>query len=142
MKITAGMIEAGVAALERVPKGKQEISVTAASVFTAMDAVRRREAVKAPGAAPEYVHQSWPAWRYGPNGARQIFQSAEDVPEGWADSPKKVATFVEAAKEAGAETVADLTESVATLREAYKAKFGKKAFGGWGAAKLREKLGA
>lgn len=29
----------------------------------------------------------FPAWFYGPGGAAQIFAAAEDVPEGWADTP-------------------------------------------------------
>lgn len=30
----------------------------------------------------------WPAWRYPPNkGEGKIFQSAEEVPEGWNDAP-------------------------------------------------------
>lgn len=37
-----------------------------------------------------YTHQSWPAWFFGPNGAKQIFQSADEVPAGWQDHPSKV----------------------------------------------------
>lgn len=33
---------------------------------------------------------SWPAWRYGPNEASQIFDREEDVPEGWVDHPRKL----------------------------------------------------
>ena len=43
-------------------------------------------------------------FRYGPNGEKAIFQNADEVPEGWRDSPD----FVTAAREIGAETVADL----------------------------------
>jgi len=32
----------------------------------------------------------WPAWRYGPNGRAEIFQSAGEVPAGWQDHPTKV----------------------------------------------------
>lgn len=35
----------------------------------------------------------WPSWRYGPNAAADIFQCAEDVPEGWADSPDRVVSM-------------------------------------------------
>ncbi len=31
----------------------------------------------------------YPGWRYGPNGEAQIFQCAEDVPEGWYDTPQE-----------------------------------------------------
>lgn len=32
---------------------------------------------------------SWPAWYYGPNGQSEIFNSEEEVPEGWHDHPSK-----------------------------------------------------
>lgn len=32
----------------------------------------------------------FPSWRYGPQGASQIFQAEADVPEGWEDHPSKV----------------------------------------------------
>ena len=34
--------------------------------------------------------QSWPAWRYGPNGEARIFNKDDVVPKGWVDSPKNV----------------------------------------------------
>jgi hypothetical protein len=37
-----------------------------------------------------YVHQEWPAWFYGPNGAAHIFNSPEEVPNGWASHPSLV----------------------------------------------------
>lgn len=33
------------------------------------------------------VDNSWPAWFYGPGGVGEIFDSAEEVPDGWADHP-------------------------------------------------------
>lgn len=111
MTISTAMTEAGIAAYERIHRTKQSPQAIVATVFNAMDAVRRREALKQPGAAPEYVHQSWPAFRYGPNGQSAKFTQESDVPAGWMDSPKKLAaTFVEAAQEIGAETMADLAE--------------------------------
>jgi hypothetical protein len=38
----------------------------------------------------DYEHQNFPAWRYGPNGQSQIFQSESEVPKGWEDHPSKV----------------------------------------------------
>ena len=35
------------------------------------------------------VLNDYPAWFYGPGGEGQIFQTAEDVPEGWEDHPSK-----------------------------------------------------
>jgi hypothetical protein len=34
---------------------------------------------------PKGPHLAWPAWRTGPSGERQLFEKAEDVPEGWVD---------------------------------------------------------
>lgn len=31
----------------------------------------------------------FPSWYYGPNGEAEIFQSADEVPEGWLDHPSK-----------------------------------------------------
>lgn len=42
-------------------------------------------------APPPYQHKDWPAWRYGPAGEAEIFNSPGEVPEGWTDqSPKAV----------------------------------------------------
>lgn len=30
----------------------------------------------------------WPAWFYGPDGERKVFQGPDEVPEGWQDSPR------------------------------------------------------
>jgi hypothetical protein len=30
----------------------------------------------------------YPSWKYGPGGEGQIFNSPDDVPEGWVDHPK------------------------------------------------------
>jgi hypothetical protein len=32
----------------------------------------------------------FPGWRYGPNGQSAIFESEDDVPNGWEDHPSKV----------------------------------------------------
>jgi len=33
-------------------------------------------------------NRDWPAWRYGPNGESAIFESAEEVPNGWYSTPQ------------------------------------------------------
>lgn len=33
----------------------------------------------------------FPSWRYGPDGAAEIFASAEEVPSGWAEHPSAFA---------------------------------------------------
>jgi hypothetical protein len=33
------------------------------------------------------VQDTWPKWRYGPNKQSGVFLSADEVPEGWTDSP-------------------------------------------------------
>jgi len=30
---------------------------------------------------------TWPSWRYGPNGQAAVFVKGDDVPEGWVDRP-------------------------------------------------------
>jgi hypothetical protein len=75
---------------------------------------------------------SYPSWRYGPNGAAQIFQSEEDVPEGWYDHPSLVPD-----EPGNAEALSEIN----ALRAAYQEKFGKRPFMGWDEATLREKLG-
>jgi hypothetical protein len=37
-----------------------------------------------------YSHQEWPAWFYGPDGAAHVFNSPEEVPNGWASHPDLV----------------------------------------------------
>jgi hypothetical protein len=106
MSVTTAMTEAGIAAFERIQRTRQSPQAIVATVFNAMDAVRRREALKQPGKPAAYVHQDWPSFRYGPNGESKVFQRPEDVPEGWQDSPN----FVTVAVEMGAETIADLAE--------------------------------
>jgi hypothetical protein len=32
----------------------------------------------------------WPAWFYGPDGQSAVFESPDEVPEGWEDHPSKV----------------------------------------------------
>lgn len=32
----------------------------------------------------------FPRWYYGPNSAADVFQSADEVPEGWVDHPSKL----------------------------------------------------
>jgi len=31
----------------------------------------------------------FPAWFYGPNGEAAIFSTADEIPAGWADAPRK-----------------------------------------------------
>lgn len=33
---------------------------------------------------------TFPSWRYGPDGQARVFTRADDVPVGWADHPSKV----------------------------------------------------
>lgn len=40
------------------------------------------------GVDKPYEYQAWPAWRYDPETGRgEIFESAEEVPDGWGDLP-------------------------------------------------------
>jgi hypothetical protein len=40
---------------------------------------------------PQYIHQDWPAWRYGPKGESDIFNCEEEVPKGWNDDVSRLA---------------------------------------------------
>lgn len=94
-RITSGMVEAGVNALANARKLSDAAVV--AAVYSAMDATRRSEESRAKHEPPPaYVHQAWPAWRYGPEGESQLFDKAEDVPEGWGDVPKSLVQSVAA----------------------------------------------
>jgi regulator of replication initiation timing len=65
--------------------------------------------------------QSWPAWRYGPNGEAQIFASAGDVPEGWVKHPSKLPPAPEQLPSAGQDDflkLAAAVQEVETLRMA------------------------
>lgn len=68
----------------------------------------------------------WPAWRYGPNGARRIFHEGEQIPKGWQDHPDKVKAekpakpepgFKEPTPEARAETIAELRAAGAVISD-------------------------
>ena len=45
---------------------------------------------------PVYVYQAWPAWRYGPDGEAEIFNSEEEVPPGWGTDMNRDAEQVSA----------------------------------------------
>lgn len=86
IKVSVAMVEAGVNALANSRRSSDEMIV--ANVFKdMMKAHVREEAAKRSEPAPPYTHQSWPSWRYGPDGAALLCQSEADVPEGWASSP-------------------------------------------------------
>lgn len=87
IKVSVAMVEAGVNALANTRRQSDEMVV--AHVFKdMMKAHVREEAAKRSEPAPPYVHQNWPSWRYGPDGAALLCQSEADVPEGWAVSPE------------------------------------------------------
>lgn len=89
MKITHGMVEAGITKLAGIRGRKLDDTSLVTSVYSAMEQQRlaeiAREQVNGSKQAA-YTHQSWPAWRYGPDGEGQIFNREDDVPEGWTDS--------------------------------------------------------
>ncbi len=92
IKITPAMIESGVAAMARIKKQHPVDSSVVATVFSAMYHAYEGEQKRMAGintSAP-YQHQSWPAWRYGPDGVGKTFDKPEDVPEGWTEQPAHV----------------------------------------------------
>ncbi len=48
-----------------------------------------------------YEHQDWPAWMYGPEGQKRVFDRAEDVPDGWVTLDDKLAGAMDEAEELG-----------------------------------------
>lgn len=48
----------------------------------------------------------WPSWRFGPNGEKAVFNSAEEVPAGWSDAPQEAATSTESTTSTELEEVA------------------------------------
>lgn len=90
IKVSLAMVEAGVNALANSRRLSDEMIV--ANVFRDMTkAHNREEAEKRNEPAPAYVHQAFPSYRFGPNGASKLCMSEADVPEGWVDSPAAVA---------------------------------------------------
>lgn len=86
----------------------------------------------------------WPAWRYGPDGQSEIFQTEDDVPAGWKDHPSKVGKKdgKKAADDKGGDTdidkkvdAMDDAAVVARLKE-LKVEFSES----WPASKLRAAL--
>jgi len=45
---------------------------------------------------PNDKGETWPSWRYGPNGQSMICQGPKDVPKGWKDTPSAFAEAKEA----------------------------------------------
>jgi hypothetical protein len=89
---------------------------------------------------------SFPAWRYGPKGEAEVFQSEADVPKGWVDHPSKVkAAPIEKFDhngdgKPGGSTAPEPTEDLAALRAKYKDVVGKRAFPGWDVAEIERRL--
>lgn len=52
-------------------------------------AASRTASVDDAAAAPviDEKGNSWPSWRYGPDGSSGVFNSAAEVPKGWKDHP-------------------------------------------------------
>lgn len=95
-KISIGMMEAGVNAMARINRTKQGDSAVVATIYNAMEAVRQNEATNAAGKrepAKPYVHQDWPQW-FCRGEERRIFNSQEEVEEGWTPAVGAVAMSV------------------------------------------------
>lgn len=114
-----------------------------------------------------YDYVAWPSWAHGPKGESAIFNSEDEVPKGWTHhekkAPEKPANAAHGASKAdqhtdphnvpsaSEEAVAEAAKPVAPiaaegkeeldgLRAHYKKVMGKKAFPGWNADTLREKM--
>lgn len=91
MKITPAMLEAGVAAMARIKRQKPQDAAVVNAVFSAMHSAMLTEQKRLAGleTPKPYQHQAWPAWVNGPNGESRIFNSPEEVPEGWGANPRQ-----------------------------------------------------
>lgn len=65
---------------------------------------------------PTYQYQAWPAYYYGPDGQSEIFQSEDEVPEGWEDHPSKVGKDASKSSSATEEAGADLADDNETVQ--------------------------
>lgn len=52
--------------------------------------MNRPDPVPSHDGPPPYEYTSWPAWHWGPEGQRQIFNAPEEVPAGWARNRDEV----------------------------------------------------
>jgi hypothetical protein len=75
--------------------------------------------------------ETFPSWRYGPDGAAAVFQSADEVPEGWQDHPSLVPD-----EPGNAEGLTGINDA----RALYRAKFKKNPGPRWDEATIRAKL--
>jgi hypothetical protein len=62
--------------------------------------------------------KQWPSWRYGPDGARRVFQENEPIPAGWVDHPSKVQEPSKV-KKLGVDTDLNGTETIPEIEAAY-----------------------
>lgn len=56
---------------------------------------RTAGAAGAPAPVVDEKGNTWPSWRYGPDGASKICASINDVPKGWKDHPGAFETGAE-----------------------------------------------
>lgn len=92
-KISTAMVEAGVNAMARIQRTKQGDAAIVATIYNAMEAVHQNETRAAAGRrepVKPYVHQDWPQW-FCRGEERRIFNSQEEVEEGWTPAVGAVA---------------------------------------------------
>ena len=86
--------------------------------------------------------KNWPAWYYGPSDQAQIFNNADEIPQGWEDHPSKVKKSPaarQAAKDAQNDPYKDWTDE---QLKAELDKNGVKYQDAWTGDKLRAVLRA
>lgn len=90
------------------------------------------------------IIKRFPGWRYGPNGEAQIFQTADEVPEGWTDNPNdfKKAESAPPAPVVSPEvpTAADPEPFNRAAAVAFLEARGVKVKGTWGEKRISEEL--
>lgn len=90
-KVAAAKKEAAekLAAERAAPEAPRRSAANTGSLETATAAVERTAGADGGVSGPKIDAEgnTWPSWRYGPDGASGVFNSAAEVPKGWKDHP-------------------------------------------------------
>ncbi len=75
MKVSPGMADAGVTQMARLKRGSTGDTAMVVGIYNAMEACRLQEIKKAANEPQKaYQMQTFPTWRYGPDGVGKVFE--------------------------------------------------------------------
>lgn len=76
-------------AIERTAAAPRRSAANTGAIESAVATAQRTPQADdaASGPVVDKDGNTWPSWRYGPNGESGIFNSAAEVPKGWQDHP-------------------------------------------------------